>query len=139
MPAEKRMMSQQHRRAVVTGGTNGIGFALARMLCERGYDLILIGRNETRGRAASHMLAREGCRAESLSADLSLMTEAARVAEDLAHRIDRIDLLVHSAGAFEGRRRLTNEGIDVNFAVNFLARFALTERLEPLLNTTGVS
>src|SRR5690348_443550 len=126
---------QRRRQAVVTGGTNGVGFALAAMLGARGYDLILIGRDESRGRAASEVLAIQGCRAEFLSADLALMTEAERVAEAVANRVDRIDLLVQSAGSLDGGRRLTDEGIDFNFAVNFLARFALIEHLEPLLRT----
>jgi 3-oxoacyl-[acyl-carrier protein] reductase len=81
------MSLQLRRQAVVTGGTNGVGFALAGILSERGYDLILIGRNQSRGLAASTELAGRGRRVEFIAADLALMTE---VHKELAPRERRL-------------------------------------------------
>src|SRR6266576_234621 len=113
----------QRRQAIVTGGSNGIGFGIALNLCERGYDVVLIGRNASRGQAALDALKAQGHRAQFISADFALMSEVDRAATIIAERLDRIDLLVHSAGVVDGARRLTSEGIDLNFAINYLARF----------------
>ncbi|HXT15031.1 MAG TPA: SDR family NAD(P)-dependent oxidoreductase [Gemmatimonadaceae bacterium] len=127
------MTKPQRRHALVTGGTNGIGYQIARLLGARDYQMILVGRDPKRGEAARQRLRDDGVVAEFIAADLASMADVHRVAAAISNRIDRIDLLVHSAGAVHGGRRLTPDGIDVNFAVNYLARFVLMEQLEPLL------
>jgi len=69
-----------------------------------------------------------------LQADLSLMREVRRAAEHIRQTFDRLDVLVHSAGGtFPGRRTLTDEGLELSFAIQYLARFVLTNELLDLL------
>jgi NAD(P)-dependent dehydrogenase (short-subunit alcohol dehydrogenase family) len=63
--------------------------------------------------------------------------EANRLAGEIAGRWPALHYLVHSAGVVRGRRELTAEGVESNFAINYLGRFALTRRLLPLLEATG--
>jgi len=72
-----------------------------------------------------------------IEADLSLMAESRRLAEQIHGRWPTLHYLVHSAGILRGRRELTAEGIESNFATNYLSRFALTGRLLPLLSAAG--
>ena len=68
-----------------------------------------------------------------MRANLSLMADAARLAEDIARLTDRVDLLINNAGGMASGLVLTSEGNDVNFAGNHLGPFLLTGRLLPLL------
>src|SRR5882724_6271956 len=121
--------------AVVTGGTDGIGKETALGLARGGYRVIVVGRDAVKGsRAARELRARSGSeKVEYLEADLSLAREADRLAGEIARRFPSLHRLVHSAGVVRGRREITEEGIESNFAVNYLARFVLTERLLPPL------
>ena len=66
-----------------------------------------------------------------------LVSEADRLASDVAGEWRALHYLVHSAGVVRGRRELTREGVESNFAIGYLSRFALTGRLLPLLEAAG--
>jgi NAD(P)-dependent dehydrogenase (short-subunit alcohol dehydrogenase family) len=68
-----------------------------------------------------------------LRADLGLVRDTQRLAADVTQRYESLSYLVHSAGIVNGRRELTVEGIESNFAVNYLSRFVLSTELLPLL------
>jgi NAD(P)-dependent dehydrogenase (short-subunit alcohol dehydrogenase family) len=72
-----------------------------------------------------------------LQADLSLVREACRLGEEVTNRWRALHYLVHSAGVVRGRRVLTAEGFESNFATNYLSRFALTTCLLSSLATAG--
>lgn len=125
------------RLAVVTGGTNGVGKEIARRLCELGFDLIVVGRDYERGRGTVLELAAIGRGSvEFIQADLSLVTEADRLSRRIRDRRRIVHWLIHSAGVVQGTRIVTAEGIETNFAVNFLTRRVLTTNLLPLLQAT---
>lgn len=122
------------RLALVTGGTNGIGKEIARRLCECGFDVIVVGRDEERGRrTVLELSAAGGGSVEFIQADLSLVSEADRLSQQIRDRNRALHWLIHSAGVVRGTRQLTSEGIETNFAVNFMSRFVLTKHLRPLL------
>lgn len=78
--------------ALVTGATAGIGAEFARQLAGRGYDLVLVARDEQRLRAAQQQLA--GVRVDAVPADLTTDAGCAAAAE----RAREVDLLVNNAG-----------------------------------------
>ncbi|GLK18922.1 SDR family NAD(P)-dependent oxidoreductase [Herbiconiux flava] len=85
--------------ALVTGGTSGIGAAFARALSLRGYDLVLVARDEERLRETAAELSRDGAtKVETISADLSVRADVDRVAERLESTDAPIDFLVNNAG-----------------------------------------
>ncbi|MGW2056821.1 SDR family NAD(P)-dependent oxidoreductase [Streptomyces sp. NPDC001840] len=92
------MTTHDTKTAVVTGASGGIGAAFAQRLADRGYDLLLIARNQGRVESlATDITARTGRRAETLLADLTQDTELARVEERL--RTDAtVRVLVNNAG-----------------------------------------
>jgi NAD(P)-dependent dehydrogenase (short-subunit alcohol dehydrogenase family) len=75
-----------------------------------------------------------GASLEFLTADLSSMRTVLDVSEEVARRVPRIDLLIHCVGVIQPRRGRTIEGVEINFASSYLSRFALTEKLAPLLD-----
>jgi NAD(P)-dependent dehydrogenase (short-subunit alcohol dehydrogenase family) len=128
--------SEPHPRiALVTGGTDGIGKEIARGLASQGLQVVIVGRDGAKGAGAEQNIRRttNNPHVEFLQADLSLMREARRLADEITGRWTALHCLVHSAGIVRGRRVMTNEGIESNFATNYLARFALTGWLLPLL------
>ena len=122
------------RVAVVTGASSGIGREVARGLVAQRWRVIGTGRD--RGRIAAAQ-AELGADAELLAADLSLIAGADRLAEEIAARTDRVDLLVNNAGGMTDRLAMTAEGLEANFAGNHLGPMRLTERLLPLLRTAA--
>jgi gluconate 5-dehydrogenase len=89
------------RRACVTGGSRGLGLAIARGLAEAGADLVLIGRDEEALEAARSSLNCAGRRVEIHLADLSVPEASEAAAEAVVDRFDAIDILVNNVG---GRR-----------------------------------
>ena len=117
--------------ALVTGGTDGIGKEIARGLVRRGARVIIAGHDVAKGALAQGELQRDagGEPVEFAQADLTLMRETERLATQVSARVDALDCLVLCAGMVRGRRVLTSEGIESNFALGYLSRFVLVRRL----------
>lgn len=123
------------KTVLITGGSGGIGLVAARRLAERGADVVIAGRRQDRGDAAIAEI-RTGAPDASvqfLAADLSRRDEVRRLADTVADRCERLDVLINNAGVMVGRRTLTADGIEMTFAVNHLAPFLLTHLLLPKL------
>jgi NAD(P)-dependent dehydrogenase (short-subunit alcohol dehydrogenase family) len=123
------------KTALVTGGTDGIGKEIAHALAREGVDLIIVGRNAEKGERAARDLrhSAQNPAVAFLQADLALMYDVTRLAEVVRGRWPALHYLVHNAGVVLGRRELTAEGIERNFAINHLSRFVLTRQLLSLL------
>jgi NAD(P)-dependent dehydrogenase (short-subunit alcohol dehydrogenase family) len=118
------------RRVVLTGATSGIGLAAAQALGALGADLAIVARSEALGMAAAAAIRAAGSGAVDLYlADLASPASVRRLAEELLAGYPRIDVLVNNAGAMHDRRRLTEDGVELTWAVNHLAPFLLTNLL----------
>jgi NAD(P)-dependent dehydrogenase (short-subunit alcohol dehydrogenase family) len=116
---------------LVTGATDGLGQAVARDLAEGGHTVLVHGRDPDK-------LAQQQHAARTYRADFASLDEVKAMADELLERGERIDVLVNNAGIGttlpgDGERMESRDGHELRFAVNYLAPFALTERLLPLI------
>lgn len=119
---------------VLTGATRGIGEAAALALAGTGTELALVGRDPERVSAvAVAARAASGATVHEHVADLSLMSEVRRLADELGAAHPTIDVLANNAGALFASRKLTDEGLERTFALNHLAPFLLTHLLRDRL------
>jgi NAD(P)-dependent dehydrogenase (short-subunit alcohol dehydrogenase family) len=129
------MSAVGERVALVTGGTDGIGRAVALQLARGGDRVLFVGRSTERGTQVLAALreAQPGVDHVFLPADLSLLSETARVAEEVVRHTDRLDAVVFCAGLLSYVPEWTAEGLERNFVLSYLSRYLLARRLLPML------
>ena len=108
-------------------------------MARMGHEVIIVGRDREKGMRAADELrsTTDNGKISFLAADLSLVSDVRQLAEQVLGLCSELHYLVHSAGIVRGRRTLTAEGIESNFATNYLSRFALTLQLLSLLDAAG--
>jgi NAD(P)-dependent dehydrogenase (short-subunit alcohol dehydrogenase family) len=118
------------RAALITGGSSGIGLAIARMLRDEGYELTLASRRPERVQAAAEELG-----AVAVAADVGNAEDCQRLVAEHRERFGRIDMLVNSAGIGIGGRveDLPVKHFDLQMAVNLRGLFVVTQAAIPLL------
>ncbi|HNP31466.1 MAG TPA: SDR family NAD(P)-dependent oxidoreductase [Nitrospirales bacterium] len=124
---------------LITGSTDGIGLETARMLVSMGHHVLLHGRNSLKLEQVERTLSAllSGGRVERYEADLSRMANVEALAMAVAERHARLDVLINNAGVYNTPDPVKQDGLDVRFAVNTIAPYLLTQRLLPLLGTSG--
>src|SRR3981081_1994900 len=118
------------RAAIITGGSAGIGLAIARMLREEGFALTLASRRPEKVQAAAEEL-----RAAAVAADVGDADACARLVDEHKERFGRLDMLVNSAGiGIAGTvEQLPAKHFDLTFGVNVRGLFLVTQRAIPML------
>jgi NAD(P)-dependent dehydrogenase (short-subunit alcohol dehydrogenase family) len=118
------------RAALVTGGSSGIGLAIARMLRDEGYGLTLASRRPERVQAAADELG-----AVAVAADVGNAEECARLVAEHRERFGRLDVLVNSAGVgIAGTvENLPAKHFDLQVGVNLRGIFLVTQAAIPML------
>lgn len=137
------------RTAFITGGSRGIGQAIAQALAERGADVALVSRREADAARVAAELARHGVRSRGYACDVSSFESTQRVAATVIEEFGTIDFLVNNAGVTGDKLilRMTPEdwdrviGVNLNGTYNFVKAFApqlLKQRWGRIVNITSV-
>ncbi|AFT70741.1 Short-chain dehydrogenase/reductase SDR [Alloalcanivorax dieselolei B5] len=127
--------SQRGRTAVVTG-TGGLGFQDALALARAGANVIIAGRNPSKGCAAVDQIRQSVPGASVLfqALDLASLDSIEAFTDELRSSRDSLELLINNAGVMmPPKRQQTEDGFELQFGTNYLGHFALTARLLPLL------
>lgn len=125
------------RVALITGATNGVGRVVAERLGEQGWHVLVHGRDRARGEQVVRAIEARGGSAHFHEADLSSLSAVRRLAEEVMKDHPQLSLLINNAGVGFGHpdagREQSEDGLELRFAVNYLAPFLLTHRLLPVL------
>ena len=116
------------RVAVVTGGTRGIGLAIARLLADDGASVVVSGRDPGRLESAAKELEALGATALAVAADAAKREDADRVVEAARERFGRIDVLVNNAGITRDQLlvRMKDDDWDTVMETNLRGVFLMT-------------
>ena len=126
------------RLVVITGATSGIGYYTARKYASHGANLLCINRNILKSEALCREIETEfGVKCDYLIADLSILKDIYRAAEELHKIADRIAVLIHNAGTYLTRRVLTPDGLEKVFVVQYLSSFIINYILMDKLKSSG--
>ena len=129
---------------LITGATDGLGRGLATELAAAGATLLIHGRDDRRGQETIDAIRAKTAndKLHWLRADLASLEEVRALAGKVTSDFNGLDVLVNNAGtgatnSGQDRRSETRDGIELRFAVNYLAGYLLTRLLVPLLDRSA--
>ena len=119
------------KNIIITGSNSGIGKEAALILAKEGHCILMLSRDSEKSKQAhQEILAESGNENVFLiPVDLSDQDSIRNAVAEIKSRFDQIDVLVNNAGVVNMKRIETDDGIEENFAVNFLAPYILSELL----------
>lgn len=131
--------SMNGKTVLITGATSGIGQETAIGLAKLDAEVIITGRNHARAEVAvSEIQAATGNpKIDFIIADMTSQRDIHALADQVMATHSHLDILINNVGMVVNTRRLTEDGIELNFAVNHLAGFLLTHRLLALLKDSA--
>jgi NAD(P)-dependent dehydrogenase (short-subunit alcohol dehydrogenase family) len=130
----------QPRVAVITGGGQGIGLAIARVFAQAGFSVVIAGRNESRLKAAADELQRDQAEVMMHRCDVSDPASVDKLFAAVRKRYATIDVLVNNAGV--AHSGLTVEKLSVEtwkqvIDTNLTGMFLVTRAALPLMQAGG--
>ncbi len=132
-------MDLKGKTAIITGATSGIGKVTALAIAREGAHLVLPVRNMEKGETLKEEIQQEtgSKNIELMSCDLASLDSIRSFAKQFLAKYDRLDLLINNAGLWESKRKESADGIEMNFAVNHLAPFLMTNLLLDLIKKSA--
>ena len=129
----------ERKTALITGANSGIGLATAKALAKRSFNLILLCRNELKGRDAQADIhtSSPDAQVEVIVADLGDLDSVRRAAQKIKSTYLRLDVLINNAGYTPTRLEFTPDGIEKSFYASHIGHFVLTWHLLDLLKKTA--
>jgi NAD(P)-dependent dehydrogenase (short-subunit alcohol dehydrogenase family) len=130
----------EQKVALITGANSGMGKATAIAFAKMGFYVVMLCRNQDRGIAALHeVISKSTGNVALMLCDLSSLADIKRFCDEFIQKHSRLDILVNNAGVITLDRRETKDGLELQFGVNHIGHFALTNRLLDLIVSTDQS
>jgi len=121
------------KTVVITGASDGIGAAAAKLLHDRGARVVVVGRSLEKTKVVA-----EAVGSEPITADFTDLASVRKAAKAIIKACSKIDVLINNAGGLWPERVVTDDGHEQTFQVNYLAPFLLTNLLhERLASSKG--
>ena len=133
-------MRLENKVALITGGTSGIGEAVALLFAREGAKVAITGRNETRGHAVTARILEAGGQAIFLRTDVRKAQECKRAVDETLASFGRLDILFNNAGIFYPQTALecTEEEWDLQIDINLKGAFLMSKyALAPMISQGG--
>ena len=134
-PSNNGAASQRGRRVLITGSTTGIGYATAEALSIAGCQVIVHGPDLAEADAAALRIRDRSPNAavDSVAADLTSQAAVRQLADTIEKRYGTLDVLVNNAAAVFDRWTSNGDGVELTFAVNYVAVYLLTRLVLPMV------
>jgi NAD(P)-dependent dehydrogenase (short-subunit alcohol dehydrogenase family) len=128
-----KSMRLEHKVALITGGTSGIGEATAVLFAKEGAKITITGRNEKRGYAVAERIVNDGGKAIFICSDVRKAEECRHAVDETLRVFDRLDILFNNAGVFYPHTILdcTEEEWDLQMDVNLKGTFLMSKAALP--------
>jgi NAD(P)-dependent dehydrogenase (short-subunit alcohol dehydrogenase family) len=133
-------MRLQNKVALITGGTSGIGEAVASLFAREGAKVAITGRNETRGHAVTARILESGGKAVFLQMEVRQAAECKRAVDATLRSFGRLDVLFNNAGVFFPQTAVecSEEEWDLQIDINLKGTFLMSKyALEPMIAQGG--
>ena len=126
------------KTCLITGASDGIGYVAARELARMGARVVVVGRNRVKTDAGVQRIVEEtGSHAVTyLLADLSSQEGVRRLAGQVREQLPQLDVLLNNAGAIFLSSRVSDDGLEMTFALNHMGYFLLTVLLLDLIKSS---
>lgn len=136
--------SLNNKTVVITGGNRGIGLEVVKEFSKRGAKIIMGVRDTKSGEdVISQVLPKimQGKKIDVkvMKLDLSSFKSVNEFSDAVNQSVERIDILVNNAGLMSTKHRMTSEGFESNFGVNYLSHFLLTMNLLNMLKLSPLA
>ncbi len=124
---------------IITGANSGIGKEAALQLAQAGNQIVMLSRNSQKSRDALQEIvsATGNQHVDLVTADLAESSSIRRAVTEIQKKYSKIDALVNNAGIYKVKRAENSAGIEISFAVNYLATFMLCQLLLDNLEASG--
>ncbi|MFA5327035.1 MAG: SDR family NAD(P)-dependent oxidoreductase [Prolixibacteraceae bacterium] len=131
---------------LVTGSTDGLGKLVARHLAEQNATVLLHGRDAEKGKQVlQELISQTGNQnIRYYNGDFASFSEVGRLSKEIIQNHTQIDVLINNVGIGSGKvsdnnqRRISKDGIELRFQVNYLSHVLLTEKLLSILSPNAV-
>ncbi|UOE47461.1 oxidoreductase [Mucilaginibacter sp. SMC90] len=137
MWTSKNIADQSGKIVIITGANSGIGFEMAKTFYNAGAEVIVASRDEEKAKSAIIEIERSKLvnsgKLGFIPIDLSSLDSVRSFTEAFMSSYDHLDVLINNAGVMVPPQTKTKDGFELQFGVNYLANFALTVRLYPML------
>ncbi|NLC95055.1 MAG: SDR family oxidoreductase [Bacilli bacterium] len=124
---------------VITGSNSGIGKETALELAKRGHTIVMVCRNEERGKKAQEEIIQitGNENVYLMICDLSSFDSVKRFSEEFRNQFGYLDVLINNAGTMTYEREVAKDGFELHFQVNYLSPFLLTNLLLDCIRPNG--
>ncbi|MEQ8336527.1 MAG: SDR family oxidoreductase [Cyclobacteriaceae bacterium] len=129
----------ENKKALVTGGSKGIGYAAVLQFLKLGAEVIFTARNEEEIKSVASDLQSQGFKVTGIKADVTNEEDTTRVRQLIEEKWQQLDILFNNAGVNIRKRTVdyTTEEYKHVLGINLIAQFELCRQLHPLLKASG--